>query len=339
MKKFISMCLALILVFCVSGCGNTSSDRPSAQTVVENAIDAVKSADMENISKYWGNTFTDTSLSETDSEIMKSIFNGISYKIISAEEGDTAATVKVNISNIDAASALSDTMSEAISKLLSSAFSGSEMSEDEQNEMMNSMFIEKLKSGNYQTVEKDVSINLTLENDEWAIDKNMTDAYDALTGGLFTFADNLSDLGETDDPSEEDFVWHDVPLGQEVELATIKIRVTKCEELQSLSAEYFDPDIAQDGTKYVVFSVDIENTTKDTISFSNDLSLTDSQGRTYQCYSNAMWYYDETFVYTDLSPNIVKSGVFVYNVPSDSTGYYLSTAKAGTSDAFRLYGN
>lgn len=339
MKKFIATCLAIVLVFCVSGCGSPSSVRPSAQTVVENAIDAVKSSDMENISKYWGSTFTNGTLSETDSEIMESIFKGISYKIISAEEGDTTATVKVKISNIDTASALSDTMSEAFSKLFSSAFSGTEMSEEEQNEMMNSMFIEKLQSGNYPTVEKDVSITLTLVNDEWVIDKNMTDAYDALTGGLFTFADDLSDLGETDDPSEEDFIWHDVPLGQEVELATIKIRVTKCEELQSLSAEYFDPDVAQDGTKYVVFSVDIENITKDTISFSNDLSLTDSQGRTYQCYSNAMWYYDETFVYTDLSPNIVKSGVFVYNVPSDSTDYYLSAVKAGTSDAFRLYGN
>ena len=69
----------------------------------------------------------------------------------------------------------------------------------------------------------------------------------------------------------------------------------------------------------------------------NDLVLTDSQGRNYDPYSDAMWYFDETFSYTDLAPNIAKSGVFVYNVPADSADYYLSVLKADTDDGYHLY--
>ena len=148
-------------------------------------------------------------------------------------------------------------------------------------------------------------------------------------------ADAFDDADAEDAP--ENTIWHDVPLGQEVELATIKICVTGCEEKNELKAEYFEPEVAQEGTKFVVFSVVIENTTKDSLSFDNDLVLTDSQGRNYDPYSDALWYFDETFSYTDLAPNIAKSGVFVYNVPADSADYYLSVLKADTDDGYRLY--
>ena len=78
-------------------------------------------------------------------------------------------------------------------------------------------------------------------------------------------------------------------------------------------------------------------TDNNTISFDNSLILTDSQGRNYEPYSDVLWYFDETFCYTDLAPNIPKSGVFVYNVPADSADYYLSILKAGTDDGYRLY--
>ena len=77
---------------------------------------------------------------------------------------------------------------------------------------------------------------------------------------------------------------------------------------------------------------------KETINFDGDIDLTDSQGRTYETYSDALWYYDDTFSYTDLAPNIKQSGTLIYNVPTDSVDYYLTVAKAGTNDAYRLLG-
>lgn len=82
--------------------------------------------------------------SESDAEIVKAIFSGVSYKIISSDEQDETAVVKAKISNKDVSSILSDTMADAFSEILSSAFSGGEMSDTEQNEMMNKLFMEKL---------------------------------------------------------------------------------------------------------------------------------------------------------------------------------------------------
>lgn len=337
MKRFVCVCMILVALFVITGCAGNS--RPSAQSVVESAIDAVKAADSEKAANYWGNGFVESAQSESDAEIVKAIFSGVSYKIISSDEQDETAVVKAKISNKDISSILSDTMADAFSEILSSAFSGGEMSDAEQTEMMNKLFMEKLNSDDYGDVEQEVDISLSLVDGNWVIDKDQTEVYNALTGGLFSFAGNFSDFDNTTEPAEESMIWSDVHPGETIELATINICVTGCKEVQELTTEYLDPDVAQSGTKYVVFSVEIENITKDPIDISNDIPLVDNQGRSYNCYTDALWYYDETFAYTTLSPNIVKSGIFVYNVPSDSTDYYLSVAKDGTNKAFRLYAN
>lgn len=344
--------MVLVTLFTVTAC--SSSKRPSAQEVVENALDAIKSGDNERAAKYWGEGFLEEAEEESDEEIIKAIFQGVSYKIVSSDEDADSAVVTVKISNKDISSVLADTLTDAISNALSSAFSGDDMDEDAQAEMITNLFMEKLKSSDYKDVEKEVDISLSFVDGNWVIDEKQMDVYDALTGGLFSIADNFSDLDgstfdgttfddttfdDTTEPEADSMIWSDVRAGETVELATINIRVTGCEEVQEMTAEYFDPDVAQSGTKYVVFYVDIENTTKAPIDMSNDIPLVDDQGRSYYFYSDAIWYYDETFTYTTLSPNIVKSGVLVYNVPSDSENYYLAVSKNGTSDAFRLYGN
>ena len=100
----------------------------------------------------------------------------------------------------------------------------------------------------------------------------------------------MESIGSSDfekETTEEEAVWQDIPVGQELELATIKIRITECEETNELTAEYIDPAVAQDGTKFLVLTVDVENITKDTLSFDNDLNLEGSQGCSYEPYSNA----------------------------------------------------
>ena len=104
-----------------------------------------------------------------------------------------------------------------------------------------------------------------------------------------------------------------------------------------MTAKYYEPDVAQEGTKFVVLSVEIENITKSTLDFNNTINLYDSQEREYQPYSDAHWYFDETFTYTDLAPNIKTTGTFVYQVPTDAEKYYLAIAKSGTNEAYRMY--
>lgn len=83
--------------------------------------------------------------------------------------------------------------------------------------------------------------------------------------------------------------------------------------------------------------MELENITKSTLDFSNDICLYDSQDREYQPYSDALMYFDETFTWAELAPNIKTTGTFVYHVPADAADYYLVTAKSGTNEAYRLY--
>ena len=89
---------------------------------------------------------------------------------------------------------MGDVLAESFSKALEVAFSGQEMSEDEQTEMMNNLFIEKINSGDYGAVEKEVDVSLSLVDGEWVINPNQTEAIDAMTGGMLTMANGLSSL-------------------------------------------------------------------------------------------------------------------------------------------------
>ena len=191
MKKVSCVFLSLALVLLLIGCG---ANRKSARSVVEDAIDAVKSADQSVATGYWGDGISNAETDESDAEMLKAMFGGISYNVISSEEKGDSATVKVEISNNDIASIMGDVLAESFSKALEVAFSGQEMSEDEQTEMMNNLFIEKINSGDYGTVEKEVDVSLSLVDDEWVINPNQTEAIDAMTGGMLTMANGLSSL-------------------------------------------------------------------------------------------------------------------------------------------------
>ena len=191
MKKVSCVFLSLALVLLLIGCG---ANRKSAQSVVEDAIDAVKSADQSVATGYWGDGISNAETDESDAEMLKAMFGGISYNVISSEDKGDSEPVQVEISNNDIASIMGDVLAESFSKALEVAFSGQEMSEDEQTEMMNNLFIEKINSGDYGTVEKEVDVSLSLVDDEWVINPNQTEAIDAMTGGMLTMANGLSSL-------------------------------------------------------------------------------------------------------------------------------------------------
>lgn len=189
MKRMLSLVLSAVLMISLAGCGG----RESAEDVVKNAIEALKSYDTEKISAYWGG---DSAIAEGDGqeseEMLQAIFEGITYEIVSSKEEETTASVEVKISNLDMSSVMGDTISELFVKLLGDSFSGGEqMSEEEQEQLFNDTFLEKLKSGEYETVEKTVTVSLTLTDKKWTIDQDNNEAYDALTGGMLTYAETM----------------------------------------------------------------------------------------------------------------------------------------------------
>lgn len=151
---------------------------------------------------------------------------------------------------------------------------------------------------------------------------------------------NFGDSGDSGSADGEpvNAVWHDVPLGQRVELATVSMCATKCEEAASLESDYRSTD-AQSDTKYVIFTVDVENITKSPITFdTSDIMFYDSQERSYNPYDDAFLYTDDSLSYAELSPNIKQTGKIIFNVPEGAQGYYFAVSKSGTDDYYRFLG-
>jgi hypothetical protein len=347
MKRIASLALVFALALSLVGCSGSKPD-----TVITTFCNAVKAFDfetaatcMENGSNDFEDPYDDAELeedlmSEQVMSYLKDCASQLTYQLGEATIDGDAASVPVSISYVDASPVITSALGEYIAQALGLAFSGAD--EAQMEELFGSIFMEKTESVQTAMASDTVVFKCVKVDGDWKIAEFDDDAQTVITniltsniaGAFENFGEGFDD-GEDESPA--DTIWHDIPLGQEVELATLKLCVTNCEEVSELTGQYMNPDAAQEGTKYVVFSVKVENTTKDTLNFNNDLVLTDSQGRSYDPYFNALWYYDETFSYTDLAPNIAKSGVFVYNVPTDSSDYYLSVLKANTDDGYRLY--
>ena len=350
MKRRIATILATALLLSLAGCG--ASSKP--EDVVSTYCTAMKAFDTEAASECLVSgelDFDDVLTSEEEGnetsvaderiiEYFKTNAAKMTYEIGTATVDDEKATVPVSFTYVDASSVMAAALAEYITQAFALALSGAD--EATMQELFTTIFLEKAEGAELDEVTADVVFKCEKVDDTWKItppsDDDASILSAAISGNITSVLETMSESfgGEDDIPQET--VWHDVPLGEDIQLSTMKFCVTGCEELTELTAEYWDPDVAQEGTKFVVFHVDVENTTKESINFDGDIDLTDSQGRIYETYSGALWYYDDILNYTSLAPNIKQSGTLVYNVPSDSLDYYLTVVNADTNDAYRFMG-
>ena len=352
MKKLISSFLAAVLLLSLVGCGSTSKPEP----VVIELCDALKNFDLAAASTCFvseNQSIEDPYADENENnqdiftaqaiEYLKNCAKDMTYTLGSTTNNGDTALVPVTFTYVDVSPVISAALGDYITQAFALAFSGADDSVME--DLFGTIFMEKTESVSTGTTASSVEFECVKTDDGWKIremDEKAQHEIDNIIScnmmkAMESFNSSWSD--EDSDAAElsEDYVWQDVPAGQVLELATIKMAITGCEELSELTAEYYDPDVAQEGTKFVVLTVEIENITKSTLDFNNDFSLYDSQGREYQPYSDAFWYYDETFSYTQLSPNIKTTGNLVYLVPADSQDYYIIAAKSGTNEGYHLY--
>ena len=110
----------------------------------------------------------------------------LTFEILSStEEGDTA-TVKVSITNVDMANA----MSQAISEMISLAFAG--LSEEELEQKSTEAMISAIANNKDTTYTKEVDISLVKGENNWLIVPD-NDLADAITGGLVSYAENINE--------------------------------------------------------------------------------------------------------------------------------------------------
>ena len=137
---------------------------------------------------------------------------------------------------------------------------------------------------------------------------------------------------------EEKMTTIEKKIGDELVMATGNLKINRAEEKQSISASYGSPKVAKAGTKFVVVSLDVTNTTKSSFSFSPDdvFKLVDNQDREFETYSDSIGGIENYLNYRELAPSVKETGVLVYEIPSDATGYSLITAKQGTKELYKI---
>lgn len=344
MKKIISLVCAMVLIVSLVGCGAESKP----DNVVTTFCDAMKAYDRETMSSCvtsGGKGLTGES--EEEDELMNQIFDYLkictskmTYSIENSEVNEDKGTVTVKFKYVDASPVVIAALGEYIQQALVMAFSGAD--EDTMSQLFVSIFNEKKDSTDTGTAESTLNFACTKTDERWKIDSVPDGAESILLSNVDKAFEsmNFDDSGDSGsaDGEPENEVWHDVPLGQMVELATVSMCVTKCEEAISLASKYNSTD-AQSGTKFVIFTVDVENITKSPITFDiSDIMFYDSQERSYDTYDDAYLYVDDSLSYAELSPNIKQTGKIIYNVPEDAQEYYFAVSKSGTDDYYRFLG-
>lgn len=225
------------------------------------------------------------------------------YEIESPEVRDKIAKVNVKFNYADLSPVIIDAFNEYMQQGLIMVFSGADDAALET--LFDDIFSEKYNEAEIMITDDSVVFEFENTDNGWKISKVSNDVINILTSNMLTRLEKI--FGEINDiyseSASEDRNVHDVAIGETIELATIKLCITGCEEQTALSSN-FGETTAPEGTKFVVFSAEIENITKETLSFNNDLNFYDDQVRQYEPYNDSCLYLDGAFSYVDLAQNI-----------------------------------
>jgi hypothetical protein len=118
-------------------------------------------------------------------------------------------------------------------------------------------------------------------------------------------------------------------IGKEMTFATQTIKVNSFRIETTLSSEYSTPWVAAPGTKFVVVDQTVVNTTSNPFVFEEGV-LIDSKGSRYDASGDAIGSVDNYLAVRDLAPGIPETGISVYIVPQDSTGFEFGALNART---------
>ena len=231
MKKLVSIVMAIALGVSLAGCGG----RASAESVVEDAIQAFQNADAEAIERYWGDRDFSSSkgTAEEDAytqQLLEQLAENLSYQITESTENENAgtATVTVEFTNIDMSAVLAEWMGEIFSQALGYAFLPAEQqpSEEELSTMSMEILNSIMEEHTDDKVTNTVDVSLNLVDNAWKIDPSDT-VVNAMMGGLmdsFSLLDESFDTADTVEAPVEPARVNPATLGDytvEIKSATI----------------------------------------------------------------------------------------------------------------------
>lgn len=355
-KKISIFTIIITILIVIVGC--STQNKP--ETIVSEFIEGMKKFDAEamalkvNPKDVSGKEQVSSLVEDEDDpfqkyflDYIKSNAKKIKYEIKEVNIDGDRALVGVNFTYVDGGPLFKTTFSEYIKEAFSMAFSGNELTDEENSHIFITIMEEQSKLIEEGYTEKLIKVKCIKLEDKWYIDDPSNELIDVAMSNILSVGQEMDDVFNSDESYDEpitimeqaeldDMILIEKGIGDEITLASIKLKVTGVEETEILTASYGSPISARDDTKFILVSLDITNITKSGFSMPPDLLLIDNQEREFSTYSNSIGSVDDYMDYRDLSPSIKETGRFIYELPKDSISYYLIIGKAGTNELYKI---
>ena len=198
-KSITAIILTLILILSLTGCGEIKK----AETAVNGMFTAFKSLNFEEAQKYV-NVDEITKAGEEANEnsmlIMETVFDNLSYEIISSEKIDNETViVKTKVTATDMKPVLGEFLAKALEYAFSNAFANPQPTEEETNKKMEEILVECASKPDLATVTNEVDIKvIKTESKDWKIEADDA-VVNALLGGLADAAKEMENAFNTEE--------------------------------------------------------------------------------------------------------------------------------------------
>lgn len=182
LKNICSVLLIMACMFTLTSCKEVEN----AEKAVTDFMTAVQNCDYETMASIGNGMDTDkiNTTDEQGKQIFDNLFNKTTYEIKSAElQEDKSVLVTTDITTVDVGKAYSTAITNSFSQLLSNAFSGEELSDEESEQIIIDNLVNELNNSNTGTVTTTVNIKVLKVDKTWKVDCD--DAFiNAITGNL-----------------------------------------------------------------------------------------------------------------------------------------------------------
>jgi len=346
MKRILSLFMVIAMLLSVTACSS-----PKPHTVVEKFCDAMKKFDIQVMSEcVKGGMGPDDIFGEDSDDMeqalldyMKKCAENIKYKVVSAAMDGDKGEVTVEFTYKDFGPAVNAALEEMMIELFAAAFS-EDYDESALTEKFMTALNNKSDASKMNDVTKTVKFNCEKSGKDWLISEVPEDVMHVLSANIMNafedFYNEPDDFwGDYDDdeftPGQD--ATSAVFPGEITALEDYDITVTDCVETTELFGEY-SKDTAESGMKFVVYSVEVSNTSNNALYFgAMDVDFYDSTDRYYSYFNT--WSLDDVLYYEEIFPGNTASGTLVFQVPEDCSGYYFVLPKPAGDGYYAFYGS
>ncbi len=219
-------------------------------------------------------------------EYFKANAEKITYEVTGSEVDGNKAVVTMNAKYVDGAPLMTATVSSVFSKILPLGFSGSELSEEEMDQIYEDTMKEQAEIVPETFTEANLKIDLVKENNQWYITEITDEMVDVVMSGFMLLSSEIEGGSEDTEPQDETITEESaaeasvigkrsnpVPLGQAIEIpveysnddwtenyeGTISLQISGITKGQAaldiLMAENQFNEAPPEGMEWVIFDV------------------------------------------------------------------------------------